>query len=89
MDPDKEVAGFTFRKALKGNHGKGGLFMKDDSKRQAKGKLSRREFIKAGVAGLGVAAVGGLSHPVFGQGPAIIKGTKLSILQGTYFIAPA
>ena len=53
--------------------------MKNDSKRQTKGKLSRREFIKAGVAGLGAAAVGGLPHRVFGQGPAIIKGTKLSI----------
>ena len=44
--------------------------MKDDSKRQTKGKLSRREFIKAGVAGPGAAAAGGLSHPVFSQGPA-------------------
>lgn len=70
MDPDKEVAGFAFRKALKGNHVKRGLFMKDDSKRQTKGKLSRREFIKAGVAGPGAAAAGGLSHPVFSQGPA-------------------
>jgi multiple sugar transport system substrate-binding protein len=63
--------------------------MKDDSKKKTKRQLSRREFIKAGVAGLGVAAAGGLSHPVLGQGPAVIKGTKLSILQGTYFIAPA
>ena len=55
---------------LKGNHVKRGLFMKDDSKRQTKGKLSRREFIKAGVAGPGAAAAGGFSHPVFGQGPA-------------------
>ncbi|MFH1083606.1 MAG: extracellular solute-binding protein [Pseudomonadota bacterium] len=58
-------------------------------KERTKGKLSRREFIKAGVAGLGFAAMGGLPGKVFGQTPAVIKGTKLSILQATYFIAPA
>ena len=47
-------------------------------------QLSRREFLKTGVAGLGVAALGGLFRQVFGQAPAVIKGTKLSILQGTY-----
>jgi len=57
-------------------------------KERTKGKLSRREFIKAGVAGLGVAAMGGLPGKVFGQTPAVIKGTKLAILQATYFIAP-
>ncbi len=57
-------------------------------KERTKGKLSRREFIKAGVAGLGVAAMGGVTDKVFGA-PAVIKGTKLSILQATYFIAPA
>ena len=62
--------------------------MKENSRRQTKEKLSRRDFIKAGVAGLGMAAVGGLTGKVFGA-PAVIKGTKLSILQATYFIAPA
>jgi multiple sugar transport system substrate-binding protein len=46
--------------------------------------LSRREFLKTGAAGLGVAALGGLPRQVFGQAPAVIKGTKLSILQGSY-----
>src|SRR4030042_1242264 len=59
-----------------------------EKKRQTRGKLSRREFLKAGVAGLGVAALGGLPQKVFGQAPAAIKGTKLAILQATYFIAP-
>ncbi len=58
-----------------------------EKKRQTRGKLSRREFLKAGVAGLGVAAVSGWTGKVFGA-PAVIKGTKLTILQGTYFIAP-
>ena len=52
-------------------------------------KFSRREFIKTGAAGLGVAALGSLPKKVFGQAPAVIKGTSLSILQGTYFVAPA
>ena len=56
---------------------------------QKKRKLSRREFIKTGAAGLGVAALGSLPKKVFGQAPAVIKGTSLSILQGTYFVAPA
>jgi multiple sugar transport system substrate-binding protein len=33
--------------------------------------------------------MGGLPGRVFGQSPAVIKGTKLSILQATYYIAPA
>jgi len=53
-------------------------------------KLSRREFITTGAAGLGVAALGTLPRQVFGgQAPAVIKGTKLAFLQATYFIAPA
>ena len=32
--------------------------MKDDSKKKKRGKVSRREFLKAGVAGLGMAALG-------------------------------
>src|SRR5574341_1059853 len=51
-------------------------------------KVSRREFLQTGAAGLGVAALGTLPRQVFGQAPAAIKGTKLSILQATYFIAP-
>jgi multiple sugar transport system substrate-binding protein len=62
--------------------------MKENPKKQTKGKVSRRDFIKAGVAGLGMATVGGLTRKVFGA-PAVIKGTKLGILQATYFIAPA
>ena len=58
-----------------------------DKKRERRGKVSRREFLKAGVAGLGMAAMGGLTEKAFGA-PAVIKGTKLTILQGTYFIAP-
>jgi multiple sugar transport system substrate-binding protein len=50
--------------------------------------LSRRTFLKVGAASLGAAAVGNLPRPVFAQAPAVLKGTKLSILQGTYFIAP-
>jgi multiple sugar transport system substrate-binding protein len=60
--------------------------MKDDSKKK-RGKVSRREFLKAGVAGLGMAALGGLTGKAFGA-PAVIKGTSLTILQGSYFIAP-
>jgi multiple sugar transport system substrate-binding protein len=63
--------------------------MKDyPQKGKGKAKLSRRDFLKAGAAGLGVAALGGLPEKVFGQAPAKIKGTSLSILQGSYFIAP-
>jgi multiple sugar transport system substrate-binding protein len=51
-------------------------------------KLSRREFLKVGAAGVGVAALGSMPQQVFGGAPAVIKGTKLTILQGTYFIAP-
>ena len=39
--------------------------------------------------GFGAAATGALPRQVFAQAPAVLKGTKLSILQGTYFIAPA
>ena len=56
---------------------------------KTKRKLSRREFMKAGAASVGVAALGSLPHEVFGQAPAVIRGTRLSILQATYFIAPA
>jgi multiple sugar transport system substrate-binding protein len=52
------------------------------------GKLSRREFLKVGAAGVGVAALGALPGKGFAAAPAVIKGTKLTILQGTYFIAP-
>ncbi len=61
--------------------------MGKDSKKNAGKKLSRRQFLKATAAGLGVAAVGGLTGKTFGA-PAVIKGTSLTILQGTYFIAP-
>ena len=48
-----------------------------------KGKWSRRDFLKTGVLSLGVAALGGLPRQGLGQAPAVIKGTKLFILQGT------
>ena len=51
-------------------------------------RLSRREFLKVGAAGMGVAALGSMPNNVFGQAPAVLKGTTLTILQGTYFIAP-
>ncbi|HXZ44056.1 MAG TPA: extracellular solute-binding protein, partial [archaeon] len=58
-------------------------------RQKRKGKVSRREFIKAGAAGIGVAAIGSLPSKVFSAAPAVLKGTKLSVLQATYFIAPA
>jgi multiple sugar transport system substrate-binding protein len=58
------------------------------AKQETKGKLSRREFLKVGAAGVGVAALGSMPQQVFGGAPAIKKGTKLTVLQGTYFIAP-
>jgi multiple sugar transport system substrate-binding protein len=52
--------------------------------------LSRRTVLKGGAVGLAAAALGGLPRRVFAaQAPAVIKGSTLSILQGTYFIAPA
>ena len=52
--------------------------------------LSRRDFLKAaGAAAIGVTVLGGGPRQVFGQAPAAIKGTKLSILQGTYFVPAA
>jgi multiple sugar transport system substrate-binding protein len=51
-----------------------------------KGKLTRRDFLKAGTAGLGVAVLGGVFP---GKAPAYNKGTTLSILYGTFYIAPA
>ncbi|HYB19608.1 MAG TPA: substrate-binding domain-containing protein [Thermodesulfobacteriota bacterium] len=65
--------------ASRGMHGKQAI----------KGKLSRREFLKAGAASLGVAALGAFPRQGFGQAPAFVKGTKLAILQGTYFIPAA
>ena len=64
--------------------------MKDHPKRGKKRvTLSRRELLKAGAVGLGVAAMGGLPEILFAaKAPAFKKGTKLSILQGSYFIAP-
>ena len=51
---------------------------------------TRRRFLKtAGLAGMGAAAIGGLPRQVLGQAPGLLKGARLAILQGTYFIAPA
>ncbi len=54
--------------------------------------MSRRQFLKAGVAGaaaVGLGKLAGSSGQVYGQAPAVIKGTRLAILQGTYFIPAA
>jgi len=61
----------------------------EKKKRTERKGLSRRDFLKAGFAGaaaIGLAKLGGGTPPVFGKAPAAIKGTKLAILQGTYFI---
>ena len=76
---------------MKGNSGRGirdGASKGMHGKQATKGKLNRREFLKVGAAGLGIVALGGLPRHVFGA-PAVIKGTKLAILQGTYFIPAA
>jgi len=49
--------------------------------------ITRRRFLKT--VGVGVAAAGSLPGKVFGQAPAVLRGTRLAILQGTYFVAPA
>ena len=63
--------------------------MSRPGKREEAGKVSRRKFLKAGAASLGAAALVGLPHHGFGQAPAVIKGTRLAILQPTYFVAAA
>lgn len=57
--------------------------------RKVRAGVSRRRFLLTGAAGLGTAALGMLSRPVFGQAPAVLKGSRLSILQGTYFVPQA
>ena len=57
--------------------------------RRRPSKVSRREFMKAGVAGLGGVALASLPGQGLGQSPAVIRGTRLTILQVSYFIAPA
>jgi multiple sugar transport system substrate-binding protein len=52
----------------------------------AKKGITRRRFLET--VGVGVAAAGSLPGKVFGQAPAVLRGTSLAILQGTYFIAP-
>ncbi len=52
--------------------------------------MTRRQLLKtAGLAGLGVATSSVSPRTSFGQAPAAIRGTKLTILQGTYFLAAA
>jgi len=51
--------------------------------------VSRRTVLKAGAIGFAAAALGTIPGEGFAQAPAVLKGTRLSILQGTYFIAPA
>ncbi len=76
---------------MRGNSGRGirdGASVEMYGKQGKKVKLSRREFLKVGAAGLGAAALGTLPRQVFGA-PAVIKETKLAILQGTYFVPAA
>jgi multiple sugar transport system substrate-binding protein len=52
--------------------------------------VSRRAVLKAGAAaGLGLSGLGSLAGTARGQAPAALKGTKLAILKGTYFVAAA
>ena len=52
--------------------------------------ISRRALLKAGIAaGIGVSGIGSFAGKVYGQAPAVLKGTKLAILKGTYFVAAA
>ncbi len=52
--------------------------------------LKRRDLLKAGtIAGLGLAGLGRVPRQVFGQKPAVLKGSSLSILQGTCFVPAA
>lgn len=50
-------------------------------------RTNRRGFLKT--VGLGAAVAGALPRSALAQAPAAIKGAKLSVLQATYFIAPA
>lgn len=56
---------------------------------EPKRTMNRRTFLKAGVAGLGVAALGSVPARGFGQAPAVLRGTRLTILQVSYFIPAA
>ena len=49
--------------------------------------MNRRGFLKTVAVGAGAATV--LPRTVLAQAPAAIKGAKISVLQATYFIAPA
>lgn len=49
--------------------------------------VNRRGFLQTVALGAGAASL--LPRTAWGQPPARIKGTKLSVLQATYFIAPA
>ncbi|MBW1963518.1 MAG: twin-arginine translocation signal domain-containing protein, partial [Deltaproteobacteria bacterium] len=51
---------------------------KKAQKKQTTRKLNRRQFLKAGTAGLGAAALGTIPGKVFGKAPAYNKGTTLS-----------
>ena len=53
-------------------------------------RVSRRELLKTGgIAGLGLATLGTVPRQAFGRPPAVIRGSSLSILQGTYFVPAA
>ena len=54
------------------------------------GQVSRRMFLTGSMAGLATAALGNWPQRLWAaQAPAVLKGTALSILQGTYFIPAA
>ena len=62
--------------------------MKDHPKKgKTRVKLSRRDFLKAGAAGLGVAAMGGLLPDMLlaAKAPAFKKGTKTLNSAGLLF----
>ena len=54
------------------------------------GQVSRRRLLKGGLAGLAAAALGNWPQRLgAAQAPAVLRGSALSILQGTYFIPAA
>jgi multiple sugar transport system substrate-binding protein len=59
------------------------------NQRKAHTGISRRRFLLTGTAGLGATALGALTRPAFAQAPSVLKGSRLSILQGTYFVPQA
>src|SRR5271157_5084384 len=53
------------------------------------GRMTRRTLLKAGATGMGIAALGAVPSASFSQAPAVLRGTRLAILQVSYFIPAA